>query len=130
AAALGSEQGEVEEHCEQLTRQRRFLREKGVTEWTDGTAQTQYEFLHVLYQETLRQRIAPGRRILLHKRIGQRLEVGYGAQANSIPAELALHFERGRDYERAVYYHYVAGEVALHRYAHQEAIGHFSTGVA
>src|SRR5262249_31775039 len=45
-------------------------------------------------------------------------------------AELAMHFERGRDFSRAVKYHQQAGENALQRYAHQEAIGHFTRGLA
>lgn len=100
AAALEREQEEVEQHCEQLARQGRFLQAKDLAVWPDGTASTQYEFLHALYQETLYERIAPGRRILLHKPMGECLEAGYGKQMNTIAAELALHFERGREYNR------------------------------
>lgn len=129
AAALGREQEEIEQHCEQLARQGRFLRAKGLVSWPDGVAATQYEFLHALYQETFYERIAMGRRVILHQRLGVRLETGYGEQASAIAAELAMHFERGREYNRAVHYHHAAGEVALQRYAHQEAIAHFTTGL-
>ena len=49
--------------------------------------------------------------------IGTRLEAGYGAQARAHAAELALHFERGRDPARAVQYLQQAAENALRRYA-------------
>ncbi len=35
-------------------------------------------------------------------RIGERLEKGYGSRASEIAAELAVHFEEGKDYKRAV----------------------------
>ena len=46
----------------------------------------------------------------LHRRIGLRLEAGYGAQAGEIAAQLAVHFERGGEMPRAVHYwQHVAG---------------------
>jgi tetratricopeptide (TPR) repeat protein len=130
AAALGREQEEVEQHCEQLARQGRFLQTLGLAEWPDGTATTRYEFLHALYQETLYERVAVGRRVAFHQRVGQRLEIGYGETAHEIAAELAMHCERGRDFSRAVKYHQHAGENALRRFAHHEAIEHFNKGLA
>jgi tetratricopeptide (TPR) repeat protein len=40
-----------------------------------------------------------------------------------------VHFEQGREYHRAVRYLYLAGETALQRSAHQEAIIHLSKGL-
>jgi hypothetical protein len=42
--------------------------------------------------------------VLLHQRIGARLEGGYGAQAGEITTQLAVHFERGGKMQRAVHY--------------------------
>jgi predicted ATPase len=67
---------------------------------------------------------------LLHRRIGEREEQGYQEQANTYAAQLAMHFERGREPERAIFYHQKAGENALRRSAHQEAIIHLTTGLS
>lgn len=129
AAGLREEQEGIEKGCEELARHGRFLRATGVEEWPDGTAATRYEFLHALYQEAFYERVAAGRRVYLHQRIGARFETGYGERAGEIAAALAMHFERGRDFSRAVKYYQQAGENALRRYAHQEAIAHFDTGL-
>ena len=68
-----------------------------------------------LYQEVLYERVTAGRRVRLHRRIGEREEQAYGEQAREIAAELAVHFEQGRDYRRAVQYLQQAGENALRR---------------
>jgi predicted ATPase len=41
-----------------------------------------------------------------------------------------VHFERGRDYPRAVQYLRQAGENAIQRYSHREAITHLTQGLA
>jgi predicted ATPase len=46
-----------------------------------------------------------------------------------IAGELALHFERGRDYQRAVRYRQSAAEQALRRSAYHEAIVHCRQGL-
>jgi predicted ATPase len=50
-----------------------------------------YRFTHALYQEVAYTRLTAARRAQLHRRIGERKEVGYGAQARLIAAELAVH---------------------------------------
>jgi predicted ATPase len=58
------------------------------------------------------------------------LKVGYGQQARELAAKLAEHFIRGRDSRRAVQYLQYAGENALRRRAHQEAIARLHQGLA
>ena len=58
-------------------------------------------------------------------RVGGRLR-GAGARP---AAELAVHFEQGREYYRAVHYCQQAAENALRRYAYREAITHLSKGL-
>ncbi|MBI3304338.1 MAG: hypothetical protein HYZ72_19910 [Deltaproteobacteria bacterium] len=58
-----------------------------------------------------------------------REEQGYGKQARETAAELAMHFEWGWDYRRAVRYLRQAGENALRRSAHREAIAHLTKGL-
>jgi predicted ATPase len=88
-----------------------------------------YAFIHALYQEVVYERVTPGRRINLHRNIGEREERAYGDRAGDIAAELALHFGRGRDYRRAVQYCHRAGENAVRLSAHQEAISHLTKGL-
>jgi predicted ATPase len=130
AAGVQGEVAAVEECCARLARRRQFLQASGVAEWPDGTAADRYRFQHVLYQQVLSQRLGASRRARLHRLIGARLEAGYGAQVREHAAELAEHFERGRDGARAVPYHQLAAETALRRWAYQEAIGHLTRGLA
>ena len=65
-------------------------------------------------------------RIIQHRRVGERLEVAYGTRVQEIAAELALRFEEGQDYNRALQYRWQAGTNATRRHAHQEAIIHFT----
>lgn len=130
AAALGEEVDTVEERCGGLARRGQFLQANGVEEWPDGTVAGRYRFLHVLYQEVLYDCMSTRRRIQLHHCIGERAETGYGEQAWEHAAALAVHFERGRDYARALQYLQRAAQNALRRVASQEAIGHLTTALA
>jgi DNA-binding winged helix-turn-helix (wHTH) protein len=94
----------VETVCERLVRRDQFLEHRGLAEWPDGTVSGRYGFRHALYQEVLYTRLGAGRRVRLHRLIGIRLEQAYGARAHEVAAELAMHFERGRDTARASRY--------------------------
>src|SRR5262249_23704221 len=130
AAGLATEGEEVEERCMELTRRELFLRASGLGEWPDGTVAARYSFLHALYQEVLYERLPAGRRQRLHRQIGEREEAAYGERAREIAPELAGHFERGRDYRRAITYRRQAAENAARRGAHQEAIAHLQRGLS
>jgi hypothetical protein len=109
AAGMETEVDVVEERCEELVRREHFLRASGTGDWPDGTVAARYGFLHALYQDVLYHRLTARRRQRLHQQIGEREEQGYGEQAREVAAELALHFERGRDYRKAVWYLQEAG---------------------
>jgi predicted ATPase len=130
AAALSQEVARVETSCTHLARQGQLLRLSGERAWPDGTIATCYSFIHALYQEVVYNQLPAAQRVHLHRRIGEGLEAGYGAQAGDIAAELATHFERGRDARRAVTYRRQAADNALRRYANREAIEHLSKGLA
>jgi predicted ATPase len=121
AAGALAEVGTVEEHCARLSRRRQFLQARGIAEWPDATVASRYGFLHALYQEVLYNRLPAARRIELHRHIAQREEQAYAPHPGEIAAELAMHFERGREYPRAVQYLQQAGKNALGRGAHVEA---------
>jgi predicted ATPase/DNA-binding winged helix-turn-helix (wHTH) protein len=129
AAGLGAAEGvKVEACCEGPVRGH-WLWAAGIAEWPDGTVAARYGFLHALYQEVLYHRVAPARRVELHRRLGARGEAAYGERAAEIAAELALHFERGRDSGRAIRYLRQAAETASRRCGYREAIGHLTRGL-
>jgi predicted ATPase/class 3 adenylate cyclase len=129
AAVVKQEMDEVETICEEVAGQGHFVEERGIGEWPDGTISGRYGFRHALYQNVLSERIAEARRIRLHRLIGERLETGYGERAGETAAELAVHFERGHDYRRAVQYCEQAGKNAIQRSANVEAISHLTKGL-
>jgi len=122
AAALGETRERVEESCERLARRGGFLAARGAERLSDGTVAGRYTFLHALYQKTLYERLGEARRIRLHRAIGEGLEAARGAQVGEAAAELAVHFERGREPARAVQYLEHAARNAVRRSANREAV--------
>jgi DNA-binding winged helix-turn-helix (wHTH) protein/predicted ATPase len=122
ASCLVEDEIQVEECCEELARHGLFLRLQGMATWPDGTPTTYYAFRHGLYQQVAYQRLGAARRTQLHRRIGIRLEEAYGQRAGELAAELAVHFEQGRETPRAVQFLQRAADNAAHRYAHHEVI--------
>jgi predicted ATPase len=129
AAGLGRAVVEVEDWCTGLARRQQWLEACGEEVWRDGTVAGQYRFRHALYQEVAYQRLPAARRVQLHRRIGEREEAGYGPQGRERAAELAMHFVRGQDAQRAVRYLQYAGENANQRSAYPEARQHLTQGL-
>jgi DNA-binding winged helix-turn-helix (wHTH) protein/predicted ATPase len=130
AAALEADSMAVEEWCEELVWQHHVLRPAGIVQWPDGTVTACYRFWHWLYQHVVYQRLGATRRIHLHQQIGTRIEAAYGLRVSEIAAELATHFERGRDDRRAVQYLQHAAENATQRHAYREVMVHLTKGLA
>jgi DNA-binding winged helix-turn-helix (wHTH) protein/tetratricopeptide (TPR) repeat protein len=126
AAALEEDMVVVEDRCEGLARRHQFLHPMTIAEWPDGTVTARYAFVHALYQSVLYNRVLAARRRLLHQRIGERSERAYRDRAGEIAAELAMHFEQGRDYVRTVKYLRQAAENHSRRHANREAIGYLN----
>src|SRR5262249_61511899 len=61
--------------------------------------------------------------------IGNRKAERGGGREVVVAVERAVHVEGGRDYQRAVQYRSEAGENAVRRHAHQEAIKHLTKGL-
>jgi DNA-binding winged helix-turn-helix (wHTH) protein/predicted ATPase len=129
AAGTGSDTAEVETRCADLARREHFLRRSGSSVWPDGTVAACSRFQHALYQEVVYERVTMSRRGTLHLRIGERLETAYGERSTEIAAELAVHFEQGRDHQRAVRYLQQAAENAIQRSAYVEANTHLAKGL-
>lgn len=122
AAGLGEPRERVEEACEALARRGHFLVARGTELLPDGTVAGRFAFAHALHQKALYERLGPARRVSLHRRVGEGLEAAHGGQAGEVAAELAAHFERGRDGRRAIHYLRRAAENAVQRGGTREAI--------
>jgi predicted ATPase/DNA-binding winged helix-turn-helix (wHTH) protein len=129
AAGLQRADVTIEAVCERLARRGQFLDERGLETWPDGMVSGRYGFRHALYQDVLYQRLGSGRQARLHRQIGEWQEQAYGERAREVAAELAVHFERGRDYRRAVPYLQQAADNAAQRHAPQEVIALLTKGV-
>jgi len=90
--------------------------------WPDGTTAMRYAFTHALYQQMAYQRLGAGQRQRLHQRLGQRLELAYAAHSDAIAAELAEHYSRGQQVDKAVHYWQRAASTAGRRAAYQEMV--------
>ncbi len=130
AAAVNQATEDIEARLAVLAHHGQFIQACGLMEWPDGTVAAAYRFLHDLYCETLSDRVPPSRQQRWHLQIGARKETGYGAQAQEIAAELAVHFEQGRDADRALRYLQYAADNALRRSAHADAITHLTKALA
>ena len=87
-----------------------------------------YLFSHVLIQGTLSQGLSTSRRVRLHARIGEVLEITYGSETGDHAGELAYHFAEAEPVmgtEKLVRYSLLAGERALGTYAYEEALDYF-----
>jgi DNA-binding winged helix-turn-helix (wHTH) protein/tetratricopeptide (TPR) repeat protein len=122
AGAADQEEENFEDLCEQLSRRQQMLRWVGAYQFPDGTVSQRYEFVHALYREVFYRRQAPGRRLKLHLRIGERLEALFPNHEGDVAAELAEHFEQASDWPRAVKYLRLAANSATRRYAYGEAV--------
>jgi DNA-binding winged helix-turn-helix (wHTH) protein/predicted ATPase len=131
AVAAGAQRrvDEVEAVCEGLAGQHRFIEDTEVESWPDGSSGGRYRFQHALYAQVLYEHLGHARRRQLHRRIGTRLEAGYGAPAGEIAAQLAVHFERGGEADQAVHYWQQAADNAARRHAYPEAIAALRKGL-
>ncbi len=126
AGGMNRDAGDVEEACAELAQKGHVLSADGVAEWPDGTVSGRFSFLHAFYQEVLCKRLAPGRLANLHRKLGDVLERGYDSRTSEIAAVLALHFEEGRDFEKAVRYLAEAADSSTRRFANREAAAYLT----
>ncbi|HEX6719794.1 MAG TPA: AAA family ATPase [Pyrinomonadaceae bacterium] len=129
AAGLEEDPLVVEERCGELARQRQYIQDCGIHELPNGEVATRYGFVHALYQNVLYERLPVSRRVQMHRLIGERGEEVYGERAVEIATELAMHFERGRDYRRAAHYLKLGANTAIRRFAYKEAVGLAQHGI-
>ena len=130
AAGLSRDALETEQMLEALTRKDRTLVSSRVAEWPDGTYSGSYSFQHILYQNVLYQRLTPGLRVQIHRRMGERLKKAYGKRTEDIAPMLAWHFEHGRDFPNALRYLSQAAESSTKRLGHEEAANYLTRALS
>jgi DNA-binding winged helix-turn-helix (wHTH) protein/tetratricopeptide (TPR) repeat protein len=122
ATMMESEVANVEERVTGLADRQHCVKWLGTRELANGVRSSEYEFRHALYREVLYRALNPTQLVNFHRRLAHGLETLRSAEETEPAAEIALHFEEGREYYRAILYLMLAAENATRRYAHHEAI--------
>jgi len=126
AKLLGVDEIDLEERLAEIAKTHRLIEILGEEELPDGALITRYRFSHALYQNFLYGDLVNKRRIVLHQQAGEQLLKHFGKRAPHIATQLAIHFERGRDFPRAVEYLTHAGDNAAKLYGYAEAEKHYT----
>ena len=92
--------------------------------------QATYVFKHALIQDAAYESLLKSTRQQYHQRIAQVLEAQFPETAEAQPELLAHHYTEAGLTEQAVHYWHQAGQRAIERSAHVEAISHLRQGLA
>jgi pentatricopeptide repeat protein len=90
----------------------------------------EYAFIHALTQEATYRTILRKLRRDYHLRVGEVIEQLFPDQLEEQAPMLARHFLEARDYERAVRYFTMAGDVAIRLYSLSAAVDHYSQAIS
>jgi len=91
--------------------------------------EVEYAFKHALTQEATYQGILERRRREFHRQVAQGIEGLYRERLEEYYEELAYHYSRSEDVEKAVAYLLKAGEKASRSSAYEAAIDHLQKGL-
>jgi predicted ATPase len=92
--------------------------------------QATYTFKHALIQDAAAQSLLKSTRQHYHQRIAQVLEAQFPETTEGQPELLAHHYTEAGLTDQAVHYWHQAGQRAIERSAHVEAIAHLRQGLA
>ena len=126
AKLLGVDEIDLEESLAHIGKTHRLIETIGDEELPDRSLTTRYRFSHALYQNFLYGDLVNKRRVMLHQQAGEQLLSHYGKRAPQIATQLAMHFEQGRDFPRAVGFLIHAGDHAAKLYGYAEAEKHYT----
>jgi tetratricopeptide (TPR) repeat protein len=129
AGLLEQDELTLDERLVELARAHQLIEAVGEEDLPDGSVTTRYRFANSLCQEVLYQDLTGKRRTLLHRQVGEDLARRYGAEAPRLAAQLAQHYERGRDLATAGLYLMHAGDNDARCYAYREARESYSRGL-
>ena len=115
---LAQHERDIDQHISEFESRDLVYEERTVPE-------LEYAFKHAFTQEATYQGILEQRRQAFHGQVAQGIERLYQDRLEGYYEELAHHYERSGDAERAVEYLLKAGEKAKGSYANEVAIAHF-----
>jgi predicted ATPase len=130
AGSLRTDDVVLEERLDRLDKVHGLIQTIGEDELSDGTLSTRYRFAHVLYQNAVYHDLVKTRRVLLHRQAGDLIIRVYGDDARRLATQLAMHFERGRDFGRTVEFLVQAGDNARLIHANEKALEHYSRALS
>ena len=122
AAMLDASPASIEEACDRLANRQQFIRSLGIQNAANGAPSAHFEFRHALYRQALYRSLSGLHRSALHRNLGELLMPVCNAGKPELASELALHFEEGRNYERAARCLMLAAENAANRFSHRDSI--------
>ena len=93
--------------------QRRIIREQGANA---------YDFTHDKLREVAYAEVSAPQRRLLHRRIAHALETIHGGDLDSVSGQIASHYDRAGQADRAIPHYHRAADVARRVYAIDDAI--------
>lgn len=125
AELISADELQLEERLLRLERAQRLVERTGEEELPDGSVTTGWRFVHALDQELLYDGLGAQKRALVHRQVAQRLAQHHAGQAARIAGQLALHCERGRDFDSAIRHLAQAGDNAAAVFASGEARAHY-----
>ncbi|WP_137820657.1 AAA family ATPase [Pseudomonas sp. 2FG] len=108
--------------CEELVREQVWLTPSRAAEGEEA-AELPYSFRHALFRQVLYDRTPRSLRTHLHRQVGAALERERAAGLPVAAAELAMHFERGRQPMTALHYCAEAAEAALLHFSPASCFG-------
>ena len=89
----------------------------------------EYMFLQELTREAAYNSILRRRCRDFHRQVGEAMETIFEDRLEDQATRLAYHFDEGRDHERALKYHTMAGDAAARIYANAEAVTHYTRAI-
>jgi tetratricopeptide (TPR) repeat protein len=122
AQLLEKDELELEEALEPIARMHRLIKLIDTQDLPNGDIASVYRFSHSLVQGVLHNGLQGKRRILLHRKMAQILEGIYAGDPTFVAPRLAVHFEEGRQADKAYEYALIAADRASRFYAHWDAL--------
>jgi oligopeptide transport system substrate-binding protein len=109
------------ELSQELEKRHRLVREIGEIKIAQQYF-SRFQFNHTMFQQYLYDSLSASEKRLLHGTIATKLEDLYKGRTDDVAVQLARHFTKARQVDRAIHYLLRAGDQASRFYAHQEAI--------
>ena len=129
AAAVQSDEEDVETRLERLEREHALVRFAGELEAPDRSLTLRYRFAHHMYQNACFDSLRATRKAALSRAIAERMAARDGEQSDRL-AHIAVLFEVARDGVRAAEYRNRAAQAAGRLYAHDESARLAQRGLA